>query len=255
MKRFAAIILSAVLLISLCGCSLLEKFLTFPEPPAEPTAPAAPPDVTDSLITPEEIAFSVKDETETLSLGTVLVTITRPVVELDNADAAETINQYYLLLAGKVRDYAEGDVAALGVPYTVTAAYTLSYSSANALSIGWTVNTATETEAPNFSSLSAANFDVKTGKLLTFQSIFGENASAVQELYLEKIRAAVEDSLKNDAYYLDNWADLLRTEFSEERFYLAEDGIVVFYPRESLGTHTEALLGWEELNPYLVAVL
>lgn len=251
MKRFAAILLSAAMMTSLWGCSWLDKILP---PPAqtEPTAPSAP---TDSMVKPEETVFSVTDLTETDTLGQVAVTITTPKFTLANADAAEVINQYYRLLAGKVRDYAEGDVAAMDAPYKVTAYYRVSYHSAGALSIGWTVETTTDTEAPNFSSLSAGNFDIKTGKLLTFSAIFGANAEKVRGLYLDAIRAEIAAQLKDDAYYYENYTALVESEFSGERFYLADDGIVVFYPRDALGTHTEALLTWETLKPYLAMAL
>jgi len=252
MKRFAAMILTTAMLASLCGCSWLDKILPPPPAQTEPTAPSAP---ADSTIKPEEIVFSVSDLTETETLGQVAVSITKPNFTLASADAAEVINQYYRLLAGKVRDYAEGDVTAMDAPYNVTAYYRVSYVSASALSVGWTVETTTDTEAPNFSSLSAGNFDIKTGKLLTFSAIFGANAETVRTLFLDAIRAEIDAQRKDDAYYYENFAALVESEFSAERFYLAEDGIVVFYPRDALGTHTEALLPWETLRPYLARAL
>jgi hypothetical protein len=259
MKRTIALILAILVIILLLGYIYQNRDKLYPtEPPAEPTV-SAPAEGTDSPSTapqtPAKTQFSLTDAKEDLSLGGVKVTITKPVVTLGSADASDAVNQYFNLLAGKVRDYAEGDVAAMATDYAVTATYKLTYESETAVSFAWIVDTHTETEAPNFSSQTTASFDKNTGKLLTFDGIFGANTATAKNLFLQAAKTAVEAALKEDAYYFDQWQGALETEFSKERFYLCQQGIVVFYPRESLGTLTEALVTWDNLAPYLAAKL
>ncbi len=265
MKRFWALILALCLLAGLIGCAAQhtnipaetpEAGISEPEVPSdhtEPTPPQEPPVSSDLIDEPlPEPVFSAVDNTVVDQLAGNTVTITTPTVELPSADAAESINRYFELLSGKVQDYAEGDLSMQpGVTCTVIAGHKLTWVSDTALSFLWTVETTTTSaELPGSTTVSAVSFDPGTGKILTFRDVFGDHAGDAKELFVAQARAVIAQREAN-YYYFDEWNELAATALDESCFYLAEEGVCVFYPREALGTYTEVLLNWDALSAHL----
>jgi len=179
------------------------------------------------------------------------VTITTPTIELPSADAAEAINQYFQHLGSKVRDYAEGDLTMQpGNICTVHAGYTLTWVSDTALSFLWTVETTTtSTELPGNTTVSSVSFDPGTGRILTFRDLFGDRVSDVKSLFLAQAKTVVAQR-EESYYYYDEWRSLAAETMDESCFYLTEEGVCMFYPREALGTYTEVLLTWDTLSEF-----
>ena len=257
MKKLMALCLSLVLILTEASCALQGTNLPEtppqpgiaepePQPPAvepEPETPSAPAEQP----LPEPV-FSAVDQTVVDQLGGNTVTVTIPTVELPNSAAAEIINQYFSLLSGKVRDYAEGDLTSVpGVICTVTAEYALTRISDTVLSFLWTVDTVTNSpELPGSTTVSAVTFDPGTGRILTFRDLFGGQSGAVRGQFITCAKAVIAQQEANH-YYFDGWKELLSTTFDEACFFVKDEGVCVFYPRDAIGTHTEVLLSWDEL--------
>jgi len=224
-----------------------------PSEPVLPTEPSLPTQPSVSVDPPlPEPVFSAVDNTVVDQLAGNTVTITTPTVELPSAEAAENINQYFQLLAGKVRDYAEGDLSIQpGITSTVHAGYTLTRVSDTVLSFLWTVETTTTSpELPGNTAVSAVSFDPGTGRILTFRDIFGERAADVKALFLTEAKTIIAQREEHH-YYYDGWDSLAAETMDESCFYLTDEGVCLFYPREALGTHTDVLLTWDTLAGYL----
>lgn len=215
-------------------------------PPKEPSVPS------ESVDNPQpEPVFSAAESTVVEQLAGNTVSITTPSVELSSTEAAETINQYFQHLAAKVRDYAEGDLTMLpGSTCTVYAGYTLTWVSDTALSFLWTVETTTTSlELPGTTTVTAVTFDPGTGRILTFHDVFGDRSADVKALFLSRAKTVIAQREENH-YYYDAWRTLAAETMDESCFYLTEEGVCLFYPREALGTYTEVLLTWDALSEY-----
>lgn len=256
MKRYFAFLLCLSLIFGLYSCSFLKKESDEPlqtgiwdagaaQPPREQTPPAQ-----DQSQAPTKPAPAVLPRQEEL-LGDTAVSITRPEVQGGTA-AAEIINQYFTMLSGKVLDYAEGDLSPMpGVTYSVTAAYELTYATDQVLSFLWTVDTVTSSpEFPESTAVSAATFDGSTGNLLTFSTLFGSHVQTVRNLFAVQARKVIAAQSQNH-YYFEAWQTLADTALDTDCFYLTEEGVCVFYPREALGTYTEVTLSYAILANYL----
>jgi len=264
MNRIRAALLALCLLFSLTGCALQSPNTPQPTPEPDPVITPEPlpeplpepkpepaPVVPDPVPMPNPV-LRVSEKTESAVLGSTPVTITQPVVELQNTSAAEIIHQYFSMLSGKVRDYAEGDLALQpGISCTVTAGHTLTYSSASALSFLWKVETATSSpELPGSTTVSAVTFDPVTGRLLTFRDVFGDKSGTARDLFIAKARTVIAQRAA-DHYYFEGWNELAASGLDEACYYLTETGVCLFYPREALGTYTEVPLTWDELSACL----
>lgn len=242
MKRWIPLLL---ILLLLTGCKPQSQ--PTPQPPDTPTTPTTP-------ITPEPQKFyEVTDLTETYELDDCIsIRITTPVFDLTQDDAEAVINPYYTLLAGKVKDYAEGDLLQqthfpmLASKYTVTAGYTVTHASANLLSVLWQVDTSSSDETPTQSTRSAATFDMETGNLYPFRDVFSAAPELAREKFVEKARAVIAENL-GTAYYFEPWYDLADSALDLDNFYFTPDGVCVFYSRDDLGTATEVCLSYDEL--------
>jgi len=247
MKRIFAALLAISVCISLAACTLCKPQTT-DETPGVQAPPSSPvPDPVPPVISGENKVESVG---ELLDYPAASVRISRPAVRLENQSAAEIINNYYTLLSAKVKDYVEGDLTPNPMTeeyFTVTAEYTVTYFAENRLSILWEVTTASSLQTPFATAVSAASFDTQTGNLLTFDALFGKNATAVQGKFVQKARNDI-GILAEEHYYYENWWDLAETALEPDDFYLSQEGITVFYSREKLGTYTEILLTWESLE-------
>ena len=225
MKRLIAMIFAFIFTCSLFGCALQgtnrpipprNPGIAEPEPQEQPSQqPEEPSDRLNEQEKPEdqpvaEPVITITEQTLVDQLGGHTVTITTPVADLQNPTAAEIINQYFSLLSGKVRDYAEGDLSAMnGVTCTVTAEYRNTWTSGTVLSFLWTVDTVTNSpELPGSSTIVSVNFDPTTGRILTFRDLFGDNSAAIRGQFVTRARNLISQQLSNH-YYYDDWSELV----------------------------------------------
>lgn len=260
MKKLLAIAL-CLLFLTACGrqpAAVPEKPQDFPpvqitqpqpQPAPEPEPQPEPQPVPTAAVTEVPAEYMLDDA--------VKVSITRPVFDLENDEAETIINEYYYLLEGKVRDYAEGDILSQatapvseGPAFTVTAGYEVLYQVGNVLSVRWTVDTVSAYELPAVRTVSAANFDTNTGNLYTFADVFTADADGARAAFVEQARQIIE-AKSAETYYVQQWYELADTSLALENFYFTAEGVCVFYSQDDLGTATEVLLTYDRLAEYL----
>ena len=246
MKKLLAILLSLLLLLTACTPRPQPITPPEPQPPVTEVTPDPEPDPE-----PEPLGYTVGETTKNAQYDGLHVNITLPVLTGENQAALDVINHYYELLAGKVLDYAEGDlVAAPGVSYEVHAGYQLTHASENTVSLLWQVTTVTTAESPAELTQSAAVFDVKTGNLCTFSDIFGENAADARAWFVEHLRSTIPEMAEN-SYFYDQWYDLVETSFDPDSVHFDAAGVNVFYTQDALGSAVIAAMPYDAAAQFL----
>lgn len=245
MKKLLFLLLT---LLFLAACAPQSEPLTDPEP--QPPATEVTPDPV-PIPEPTALSYTVGETTKNAQYDGLQVNITLPVLTGENQSALDVINNYYTLLAGKVLDYAEGDLVSVpGTSSQVVANYDLTYATENTVSILWQITTLTTAESPTEFTQSAGVFDVKTGNLYTFSDVFGESAAAVRKMFVEKLRGSIPMMAESN-YFYEHWYDLADSSFDPNNFYLNEEGVFIFYPQDALGTAVDAFLSYGTLAEYL----
>lgn len=245
MKKLLAILLSLLLLLT--ACTPRPQPITPPEP--QPPVTEVTPDPE-----PEPLGYTVGQTTKNAQYDGLLVNITLPVLTGENQAALDVINHYYELLAGKVLDYAEGDLIPqqdLGITYEVIANYDLTYATENTVSILWQVTTVTTAESPAVFTRSAAVFDVKTGNLILLTDLFGENTETVRAKVITSWQKLISED-KNGMFY-ERAHDMAASAFDPDNFFLLPGYIAFFYAPGVLSDEgAEVNWTYEELGDLLV---
>lgn len=248
MKKRLMILLALLLLLTACA----PKNPPAPDPePAPPVTEVAPEPEPEPIPEPEPLSYTVGETAKNLEYDGLQVNILLPVLTGENQAALDVINNYYQLLSGKVLDYAEGDLLPqpdLGITYEVNAGYDVTHATENTVSILWQVVTVTSAESPIVATQSAAVFDVKTGNLFTFDDIFGKNAGAAKQWFVEETKTVIANAPNN---YYEHASQLADGAFDPDTLYFDATGVNIFYPRDALGFAVVVVMPYDTAAEYL----
>lgn len=94
-------------------------------------------------------------------------------------------------------------------------------------------------------TLSEAPHDLKLGELFSTED------------YIDKLNAIIKKKVEdNPDIYSELWAEPLVTADNQNRFYLTDEGIVIFFPPYELSYYAKGFvefpISYEELNPILI---
>ena len=241
MKKLLILLLA---LSVLAGCTQKPPAEQTPEPPVADVTPEPVPE-------PQPLSYTITETTRTSSWAGVEVEMRVPEFSGENQSALDVLNNYYTLLAGKVMDYAEGDLQPDGATsYYVTAGYVVSRATENTVSILWQVLTTTSAEILDTNAQSFAVFDAKTGKLLTFSDIFADNADEAKAWFVEETRKFIEDTADTN-YFFEQADRLAETAFDPDSVYFDETGVNVYYHRDALGSAVIVAMPYEVAAQHL----
>lgn len=240
MKKLLILLLALLVLVGCTPKTPTEQ----PEPPVTDVTPEPVPE-------PIALSYTIGETSRTSSWSGVEVEMRIPEFTGENQSAMDVLNQYYALLAGKVMDYAEGDLQPQdNTFYNVNAGYRVTRATENTVSVLWQVLTTTNAETLNENSQSAAVFHVKTGNLLTFADIFGENAGAAKAWFVEETQKFIQDTADRN-YFYEQANFLAETAFDPNSIYFDETGVNVFYHRDALGSAVIVAMPYEIAANYL----
>lgn len=79
-------------------------------------------------------------------------------------------------------------------------------------------------------------FDMRSGRQITLRQVFGRNNILRQSVF-EQLHEQISRQCEiNPGCYFTNWESLYSNALSESSFYLTEDGLVLFFPADTIAS-------------------
>lgn len=123
-------------------------------------------------------------------------------------------------------------------PWNAELSSTVTYYNESLWSLHVSVTETTHTERP-YRYLQGDTWNLRTGAPLTLASFFEDCPGWRREMF-EEIKRQTQERIRSKESLLDPDAgERLEREFDPSRFYLTEEGLMVFYPMETLGSSGE----------------
>ena len=244
--RFAALLLCALFLLSLCACA--KEVNPSPEPsPVEPTEPSTPtePEVPDSNPKPVTCTDQTLEKTLTDEQGNALISIKLTVPMPENMSAAQQhytdwLNDMEYYCSQELEDAAAARDTALQlgnvfVPYAYESDYQLLRNDGALLSIYRDYYANSGGAHPNVSTM-AETFVVETGAQLVLDDVFSVPGEQYLPRIAELVKAMMDQKEKEygDVIYYDNARDTLTDVYDPQNFALTDDSLLVFFPSYTL---------------------
>lgn len=248
MKKFAAILLSFAMALSLVACAGENEVSPTPDEPSAPTAVSEEP--SPSAETPteqpsEEPSVEPSEEPSPDAPGYAVESkaITGNNMEIsypefsgeDYADTLPDVNEFFLSRAKQAAEGFAEEVELAGEEgeiYSIEQGYTVEYAHGDVASLLFETSTYYGGVHPN-AIQTAYTVDVGSGTLVSIYDVFGGDSNAVREAILAEVISQLSE--REDMY--DDAADAARELFDPEHFYLTDDGLVVFYETYELGPY------------------
>ncbi len=246
--------LSALLIMTLSGCSMLNKQPSASPGPSSPVSPSvspsaeasASPSPSDVLETPQvPVNEYYKTDTIKAADGTVLVEYEAavPLISGGSADAITSVNEYYkqeiedflFNATTELKDVAERNLEnsrendSSFIPCYASENYTIQFSDKDILSVSRDINFyfgSVNVDA----NVKADTFDLKTGCRIILDNVFSVGEDAYLGRLSQAVTAQIEKKGGIDAGYYADYAKLAKEYLLKENFYLTDAGVVIFYP-------------------------
>lgn len=164
---------------------------------------------------------------------------------------AEQINRYYQRLADQWRarwcgplyqracaaERAALDASRPFRPWRVQVDYTLTLQTPTLLSLFWEVRE--ELDAAGLPRRHGDTWQLPWGAPLSLHALLLPSSRRRSAVLAEVARQIRERTSAGEEQYHQDWPRLIRTRFSPERFYVTEEGPVLFYPACSIAPRFE----------------
>ena len=250
-QTLLAAAMAAFLLLSLAACHKAPA-QTPDEPqippvnqPQDPTPDPAPPETPQDPDLPQRPQgdVPVEDLVDQGSVEEVVsYQITVPQITLADATAAESVNGYYRSAAGKLADYAWGELYESALEdhsvNQLEASYEVGCNQDGMLSV-FRSAVSTSSTGERYVTHYAETFATKNGGLLIADDFFTVDQQAYTDVLVSAVTAQIEAMDQKDALFDSGWETTVRQAFDKDQFYLQADPdgmrFVVFYQEGELG--------------------
>lgn len=259
-NRAAALLLAALLLLTLCACG---KDPVQPEQPEDPIVTPKPPETPEGPETPEQPdqpEILVPVTVDALSAQKTVaaedgVTLLEYTLSYPQAEGLEQVSAYYQALEQRRQEEMDSYEAQLPqlrqemetegmpfFPYSFEADYSVLRNDGVLLSILRTNEDFTGGIHPQY-SYSAETFLVAEQQLLTLDDMFSVPEEQYLPVILEEIRRAMEEKEQQagTAIYFDDARDSLAELLDPSHFAVDGAGLIFFFEEYTLAPYAEGL--------------
>ena len=198
-------------------------------------------------ITTERIAEDLMVESVTLAV----VSIDYPLVIGLDKKAGNRINGFYKHQATRLLQHIKKrtlpvavaeytlalDKSTLFKPFEVTASFSVSFHNDDILSIYRDVHIRTENQ--RMIERSGETFCLKSGWLYALESFFPPDTNCRQILIKNAAKIAAIQAKSGAHRYLENFAKLIRKNFSPRNFYITAEGLTIFFDQFTITPNAE----------------
>lgn len=255
MKKLCALMLSCIMLLSLCACKQTTKpeaeddhneqgGTAVPDTPAEDTDQSADKGV---KCTDEKREKTVADEQ-----GEPLISIQLTVPMPENLPDAQQYykdwlndTEYYCALEQENAAEMKKNMQQMGgtfFPYTYESDYTIHRNDGVLLSVLRQIYSNTGGPHPNSTPM-AETFVVETGARLVLDDVFSVPAAKYMPRITELVTAMMDENEKKygDPIYYDDAREKLADNFNPQDFALTDDSLLIFFPTYTLGSYAAGI--------------
>jgi|GEM_PF-5762154 len=249
MKQLISALLAVLVLLSLSGCrraavpaaeTTAAPVTETPAPETTTAAPATTAPAAESETAPPSGTAAVTDRAEEGSVEeSVGYRLVVPQVSAADPAAAQTINDYYTSVLGKLKDLAAGEVYEQAMNnHTVlmlTSAYETECNRDGVLSLRRSATSADQSGGRDTVTWYAETFNLANGGLYTLGDFFSVPESGYAARLTGAVAAQIGDDPNHAQTYFDNWETLVVSSFDATQFYVTPDAVVVYYQAGALG--------------------
>lgn len=179
------------------------------------------------------------------------VSIKYPIISGVPASVQKRINNYYTYVANKLLNHCEKtlykfaldayNAMSAGIPFSVTMTYEITKNAGGVLSLFSDVYEYMGGAHGNTTRY-GDTWSLRNGYPIAISSLFPKKAKYKKMIIAFVIQQA-EDNLQHggDIYYAD-FRPLIQKKYSEDNFYLTEDGLAIFYQQYDIAPYVAGII-------------